>query len=254
MKIYSWNVNGIRAVEKKGFIDWFLEEKPDILCLQETKIQLNQISEELKNIDGYYAYFSCAKRKGYSGVAIYTKQKPLTVKQEMGITRFDDEGRILVSEYPEFTLLNIYFPNGQKDEERLNYKLEFNEAVLDYCHKLKKEDKKIIICGDFNIAHREIDLKKPQENANRSGFLPIERQWIDRLIENGYVDTFREIHPKEVKYSWWSYRFKSREKGIGWRIDYHFVSENLVEKVVDADILDCVTSSDHCPVTLYLKI
>ncbi|NMA14373.1 MAG: exodeoxyribonuclease III [Clostridia bacterium] len=252
MRIYSWNVNGIRAVHRNGFLDWISKEQPDILCLQETKIQQDQLTEELKNIEGYYAYFSFASRKGYSGVAVYTKVKPLSVKHGIGIDRFDCEGRILIAEYQGYTLLNIYFPNGQKDDERLQYKMEFYDAILEYCDALVAEGKKLIVCGDYNTAHREIDLKNPKSNEKRSGFLPIERAWIDKFIAHGYVDVFRWFYPDTVKYSWWSYRFNARAKNAGWRIDYHFVTENLLDEVKGAEILDEVTGSDHCPVVIEL--
>lgn len=253
MKIYSWNVNGLRAIEKKGFIQWICDEKPDVLCIQESKIQLDQIDEKFKNIEGYKAYFSCAEKKGYSGVATFTKEEPMTVKYGIGIERFDKEGRILICEYKDFILFNIYFPNGQKDEERLKYKLDFYEALFNYCDSLKNEGKKLVICGDYNTAHNEIDLKNPKANSKTSGFLPIEREWMDNIINRGYFDTFRYFHPDEVKYSWWTYRFNARENNAGWRIDYHFVSENMIEDVVDSGILNEVTGSDHCPVVLILK-
>ncbi|MGH4140151.1 exodeoxyribonuclease III [Clostridium sp.] len=252
MKIYSWNVNGIRAIKGKGFIDWVTKEQPDVLCLQETKIQEVQISEELKNIEGYYSYFSCAEKKGYSGVATYTKQKPISVTYGIGIERFDSEGRIVITEFEDFTLLNIYFPNGQKDEFRLKYKMEFYDALLDYCEALREKGKKLIICGDYNTAHTAIDLKNPKANEKYSGFLPIERAWMDKFISFGYVDTFRYLHEEEEKYSWWSYRFKAREKNVGWRIDYFFVTEDLISKIKEADILNDVIGSDHCPVCIIL--
>ncbi len=252
MKIYSWNVNGIRAIKGKGFIEWVTEQRPDVLCLQETKIQENQISEELKNIKGYYSYFSCAEKKGYSGVATYTKQKPISVRYGIGIERFDSEGRILITEFEDFTLLNIYFPNGQKDDIRLNYKMDFYDALLNYCETLRVNGEKLIICGDYNTAHRAIDLKNPKANEKYSGFLPIERAWMDKFISYGYVDTFRQLHETEEKYSWWSYRFKAREKNVGWRIDYFFVTEDLLGNIKEADILNEVVGSDHCPVCIIL--
>ncbi|QZY53763.1 exodeoxyribonuclease III [Crassaminicella profunda] len=254
MKIYSWNVNGIRAIKKKGFLEWMEEENPDILCIQETKAHKEQLDESLLNIEGYEAFFCSGERKGYSGVAVYTKLEPITVKTGIGIERFDSEGRILILEYEEFTLLNIYFPNGQKDDERLKYKLEFYDAILAYCDGLKEMGKKLVICGDYNTAHKEIDLKNPKTNEKRSGFLPIERAWIDKFISHGYIDTFRTLYLEEVKYSWWSYRFNARKNNAGWRIDYHFVSDNLFEKVKDAKILNEVMGSDHCPVTLELDL
>ena len=252
MKIYSWNVNGIRAIKDKGFIEWITKEQPEILCIQETKIQENQLSDELKNIEGYYSYFSCAEKKGYSGVATYTKQKPISVTYGIGIERFDNEGRIVITEFDDFTLFNIYFPNGQRDEERLNYKMEFYDALLGYCELLRANGKKLIICGDYNTAHNSIDLKNPKANENYSGFLPMERAWMDKFISYGYVDTFRYLHGSEVKYSWWSYRFKAREKNVGWRIDYFFVTEDLLSELKEADILNEVIGSDHCPVSIIL--
>lgn len=250
MKICSWNVNGIRAIKGKGFIEWVLKDQPEILCVQETKIQDVQISEELKNIEGYYSYFSCAEKKGYSGVATYTKQKPISVTYGIGIERFDSEGRIVITEFEEFTLLNIYFPNGQKDEVRLIYKMDFYDALLDYCEILRAKGKKLIICGDYNTAHNAIDLKNPKANEKYSGFLPIERAWMDKFISFGYVDTFRYLHVEDIKYSWWSYRFKARDKNVGWRIDYFFVTQDLLCKIERADILNEVVGSDHCPVSI----
>ena len=252
MTIYSWNVNGLRAIAKKGFFDWIDNTSPDILCLQETKAHIEQLEDSLINMPGYFSYFCSGKRKGYSGVAIYSKVEPNLVEYGIGIERFDEEGRILIAHYDKFTLLNIYFPNGQKDEERLSYKLEFYDAVLEYCNGLRSDGKKLVICGDYNTAHREIDLKNPKANSKTSGFLPVEREWIDKLIQNGYVDTFRHFYPEQVKYSWWSYRFKARERNAGWRIDYHFVSDDMLDMVKGADILNDVHGSDHCPVVLHL--
>lgn len=252
MRVYSWNVNGLRAVAKKNFLEWIEEENPDILCIQETKLQENQLEDNIKNIEGYYSYFSFAEKKGYSGVATYTKEEPISVKHGIGIEKFDSEGRILIIEFENFTLLNIYFPNGQRDEERLQYKLEFYEALFNYCDELVKEGKKLVICGDYNTAHNEIDLKNPKANEKTSGFLRIERDWLDKIIERGYTDTFRNMNPDKIKYSWWSYRFKARERNAGWRIDYHFVSNNLLDKVKNTEILNDVYGSDHCPVMLEL--
>ncbi len=253
MKIYSWNVNGLRAILKKGLLEWIQEESPDILCIQETKLQENQLEDNIKNIEGYYSYFSFAEKKGYSGVATFTKEKPIDVKYGMGIERFDSEGRIVATEFEGFTLLNIYFPNGQMNEERLSYKMEFYDALLEYCNSLVSKGKKLVICGDYNTAHTEMDIKNAKGNEKTSGFLEIERAWLDKLIANGYTDTFRHINPEEVKYSWWSYMFKSRERNVGWRIDYHFVSNNLLPYVKDAEILNEVVGSDHCPVVVELQ-
>ena len=252
MKLYSWNVNGIRAVQKKGFVDWVLQETPDVLCLQETKAHFHQLDEELTNIEGYYSYWNAPARKGYSGVATYTREKPVSVRYGIGVDRYDEEGRIIVTEYPAFTLLNIYFPNGQKDQDRLDYKLEFYDAVLAYCRGLVDGGKKVAVCGDFNTAHRPIDLKNPKSNEKHSGFLPIERKYLDKWMDSGFIDTFRYFYPDTVKYSWWSYKFQARPNNVGWRIDYFIVSSNFIDSVRNADILCEVMGSDHCPAALYL--
>jgi exodeoxyribonuclease III len=254
MKIYSWNVNGLRAIVKKNFSDWVTTTSPDIFCLQETKIQSETLVDSVRNIDGYYSYFSFAQKKGYSGVATYTKVKPISVKYGFGIEKFDLEGRILITEFEAFTLLNIYFPNGQMSEERLKYKLDFYDALLDYCDTLVKDGKKLLICGDYNTAHTEMDIKNAKANAKFSGFLPIERAWIDKFIASGYIDTYRFINTDKVEYSWWSYKFNARANNAGWRIDYHFVSNNLQDLVKDATILGSVLGSDHCPIMVELNI
>lgn len=254
MKIISWNVNGLRAITKKGFYDWVLNTKPDILCLQETKLQEENLDERLRSLSAYSnSYFSFAQKKGYSGVASYTDLKIASVKHGFDIEKFDIEGRILVTEFEQFTLLNIYFPNGQSSEDRLKYKMEFYDALLNYCDNLVKEGKKLIICGDYNTAHKEIDIKNAKANEKTSGFLPIERAWIDKFINHGYTDVYRHLNGDKIEYSWWSYMFKSRERNVGWRIDYHFVSNNLLPFVKDAKILTDVMGSDHCPVMLELK-
>lgn len=252
MKIYSWNVNGIRAIQRKGFIEWIKREKPDILGLQETKANKSQLDDELINIEGYFSYFNSAEKKGYSGVAIYTRIKPISVAYDIGIEEFDREGRVIIAEYDGFTLLNIYFPNSQKGDERLDYKLRFYDTIIEYCDNLKLQGKKVIICGDFNTAHREIDIKNAKSNENSPGFMPIERDYFSKFLSHGYIDTFRYFYPDKEKYSWWSYFFKARERNVGWRIDYHLVSENMIDEVKDADILNDVMGSDHCPVALYL--
>lgn len=252
MKIISWNINGIRAIMKKNFISFILEEKPDILCVQETKIQEDTLTEEIKNIEGYFSYFSFALKKGYSGVGVYTKEKPLNVTYGFGNEKFDSEGRVLIVEYSYFTILNIYFPNGQRSLERLDYKMEFYKFFLNFANDLVQKGKRLIICGDHNIAHQEIDLKNPKSNENTSGFLKIERDFLDEFIKNGYTDTYRYINKEKVEYSWWSYLYKGRERNTGWRIDYHFVSNNLINEVKDAKILTNVLGSDHCPVVLEL--
>ncbi|GAA0723872.1 exodeoxyribonuclease III [Clostridium malenominatum] len=252
MKIYSWNVNGLRAIAKKNFYEWIEEEKPDILCIQETKIDEGKLEESLSNINRYKSYFSFADKKGYSGVATYTNMEPLKVEKGIHIERFNNEGRILVTEFEEFTLLNIYFPNGQMNEERLTYKLDFYDAMLEYCNSLVASGKKLIICGDYNTAHREVDIKNAKANEKTSGFLPIERAWIDKFISNGYTDVYRHFNPEKIEYSWWSYRFKARERNTGWRIDYFFVSNNLLDSIKDARILTDIMGSDHCPIMIEL--
>lgn len=254
MKIYSFNVNGIRAATKKGLFDWFDEEKPDILCLQETKIQDDQLEDDMRNREGYHSYFSFAVKKGYSGTAVYSKIKPKSIAHGIGIEEFDSEGRIVQVEFDEFTLLNIYFPNGQMNDTRLDYKLRFYDAILEHCEKLRSKGTNLVICGDYNTAHFPIDLKNPKSNEKRSGFLPIEREWMDKFVETGYVDTFRKLFPEKVEYSWWSYRFNARKNNAGWRIDYHFVNKEFFEKVKDAYILGDVLGSDHCPVVVELDL
>jgi exodeoxyribonuclease-3 len=253
MKIYSWNVNGIRAVKKKGFLEWIKTEQPDILCIQETKAQEDQLDDDLINIPGYYSYFNSAEKKGYSGTAVYTKIKPKKVWTGLPDEKFNNEGRTLNLEFDDFILMNIYFPNGKQRDERLNFKMDFYEEFQAYVIKLVNEGKNIVACGDYNTAHNEIDLKNPQSNSKVSGFLPEERAWIDRFIESGFVDVFRRFYPDKIKYSWWSYMFKARENNAGWRIDYFFVNEAFMSKIDEADIHNEVMGSDHCPVSIKLK-
>lgn len=253
LKLLSWNVNGIRAVAKKGFHEWLNQANPDILCIQETKAWQEQLDESLTNIDGYHAYFAEAYKKGYSGVAIYTKQKPLSIKKGIGIEEFDREGRILIAEYPEFTLFNIYYPNGKAREERLKYKMDFYEAFQKYVVKLKKQGKKIIICGDVNTAHKEIDLARPKPNSKVSGFLPEERAWMDRFLAEGFIDTLRMFNTNAEVYTWWDMMTRARDRNVGWRIDYFFISENLRENITNAFTLPDVMGSDHCPVGIEVK-
>jgi len=254
IKILCWNVNGIRAVERKSFLEWLRQESPDILCLQETKALLGQISPGVQQPPDYHAYWNFPERKGYSGVATFTKGKPTTVENGFGIKQFDVEGRVIIAEYPEFTLLNVYFPNGKQSEERLKYKMDFYDAFLDFIEPIKAKGERLIICGDFNTAHKEIDLARPKENENISGFLPREREWMDKFVSRGYVDTFRHFHKEPNHYTWWSLRTRARERNIGWRLDYFFVSENLLDSVTEANILSEVIGSDHCPVGIKLSI
>jgi len=254
LKILSWNVNGLRAVHRKGFLDWFLEYKPDILCLQEIKATEDQLPRKLKNVNGYYSYFNSAERKGYSGVALYSKIKPKNIEIGFGIEKFDIEGRVQVADYDDFVLLNIYFPNGKMSDDRLKYKLDFYDAFLDYVNDLRDQGRNLIICGDLNTAHKEIDLARPKENSNISGFLPVEREWIDKFLENGYVDTFRMFNQGSGQYTWWSYRTRARERNVGWRLDYFFVNQEFKNNIKDSYILSDVMGSDHCPIALEIKI
>lgn len=254
MKLYSWNVNGIRAVVNKGFFDFIESAQPDVLCLQETKASEDQLDDALINIEGYKCFYhSSTRKKGYSGTAVYYKVDPVEIRTGLSDERFNDEGRTIIMEYPDFTLFNIYFPNGQMSDERLQYKMDFYACFLKDANALVAQGKKVIVCGDVNTAHTEMDLKNPKSNAKRSGFLPIERAWIDKFIAEGYIDTFRYFHPDAVEYSWWSYRFNARANNAGWRIDYFFVSQNAKDLLVDAAIHQDVMGSDHCPISLTLK-
>lgn len=259
MRIASWNVNGIRAVEKKGLTEWIRTESPDLLCLQETKARPDQVSEELAQpVDGqgtpYRSYWASAKRPGYSGVVIYSKVEPLDVRT-MGYQDFDDEGRVLLADFPAFTLINAYFPNSQEAGARLDYKLAFCQAMLETCESLTKKGKNILLCGDYNIAHKPIDLARPKDNEGNPGYLPEERAWMDTFTASGYVDTFRHFKPSEGgHYSWWSYRMRAREKNIGWRIDYHCVNRTFLGAVTKSIIRSDVMGSDHCPVEIELNV
>jgi len=248
LKILSWNVNGLRAIHKKGFLEWMKQEKPDILCIQETKSQIEQLPAELRAIAGYHAYFASAERKGYSGVALYTTIEPESVDYGLGIDRFDSEGRTLSADFNEFVLFSVYFPNGKASKERLQYKMDFYDSFLEYVNKLKMEGRNIIVCGDVNTAHKEIDLARPKENETISGFLPEERAWIDKFLSHGYVDTFRMYNKEPDRYTWWDYKTRARERNIGWRIDYFYVNEEFRKRVTSAYILSDVMGSDHCPI------
>ena len=253
MKILSWNVNGIRAAEKKGLFSWFSKESPDILCLQEIKATPDQVPPHLRNTPGYYNYWNSGERKGYSGVATFTKQKPLDVQTGFGKEEFDSEGRILITTFPMFTLFNIYFPNGKKNQERLQYKLDFYNEFLDYADALKAKKQNIIVCGDVNTAHNEIDLSRPKENEHISGFLPVERAWIDTFLSHGYVDTFRHFNKEPNQYSWWDMKTGARVRNVGWRIDYFFVNKEFLPHIKNAFIMQDIPGSDHCPIGIELK-
>jgi len=253
LKLISWNVNGIRAVAKKGFHDWFKNENPDVLCIQETKAWEEQLDDSLTNIDGYTSFFCQGERKGYSGTALYTKEKPISVKKGFGIKEFDNEGRIIIAEYKEFTLYNIYYPNGKARAERLKYKMDFYEAFQNHAVDQVKNGKKIVICGDVNTAHKEIDLARPKPNEKVSGFLPEERAWIDTFLAEGFVDTLRMFNDKPEIYTWWDMVTRARERNVGWRIDYFYISENLKKNISNAFVLQDVMGSDHCPIGIEMK-
>jgi exodeoxyribonuclease-3 len=254
IKILSWNVNGIRAVLKKGLLDWLAEESPDILCLQETKASPEQLTSELLEIPGYKAYFSSAERKGYSGVAIYTKVEPTAVQRGFGISEFDSEGRILIADYEYFTLVNIYYPNGKRSPERLDYKMRFYVAFQAAMNDLRARGKHLVICGDVNTAHKEMDIARPKENGKISGFLPMEREWMDQFFENGYIDTFRMFNQDSDNYTWWDQMTRARDRNVGWRIDYFFVDESLRNYVSNGWIMPEVLGSDHCPIGLEITV
>jgi exodeoxyribonuclease-3 len=254
LKIVCWNVNGIRAIIKKGFFDWLKKESPDILCLQETKISADNLTSELLEPLGYGSFWSHSEKKGYSGVTTWTKEKPIHIQNGFGIPEFDREGRILISEHPGFILCNVYFPNGKLSWERLQYKLDFYKAFFDFLEAERRKGQRIVICGDVNTAHKEIDLARPKENEKVSGFLPVERDWIDKLLVNGYIDTFRHFHKESGQYTWWDMKSRARERNVGWRIDYFIVTEDLISRVSDSYIMPDISGSDHCPIVLKLKI
>ncbi|MFU8768258.1 MAG: exodeoxyribonuclease III [Desulfotignum sp.] len=256
LRLVSWNVNGFRAVLKKDFFGSVRRLDPDILLLQETKLQADQRTPEMIDFPPYRAYWSYAQKKGYSGVAAYSRPVPGQVITEFNRPEYDAEGRVIRMDFDGFTLFNVYFPNGQMSDERLQYKLDFYDWFLAYARQLRSAGKSLIVTGDFNTAHNEIDLKNPGPNCDRSGFLRIERDVLDRMTADGYVDTFRHFYPDTVKYSWWSYRFNARKNNAGWRIDYFFVTQDLLDKGVirDAFIDNDIFGSDHCPVGLVITV
>ena len=248
MRLVSWNVNGIRAAQKKGFLEWLASDGPDILCIQETKANISQLSKALTSAAGYSAYFSPQERKGYSGVALYTREEPKSVDYGLGVERFDSEGRTIVADYGDFVLFGIYFPNGQRSEERLRFKMDFYDTFLERTDALRAEGRNVVVCGDLNTAHKEIDLARPKENSKISGFLPEERAWLDKFLERGYVDTFRVFNQEPGNYSYWDQVSRARDRNVGWRIDYFFVDDGLAGRLSNAFILPEVMGSDHCPV------
>ena len=253
-KFISWNVNGIRAVEKKGFLDFLASCGADILAVQETKACPQQLSEALQNPPGYHAFYCCAERKGYSGVACFCKLPPLAVTHGLGVEELDREGRTLILEYPNFYFLNIYFPNGGQGEERLAFKLRFYKRFLEKSKELFTTGKTVIACGDVNTAHREIDLARPKENADVSGFLPEERAWLDRFFTQGYVDVYRAFEKSGGHYTWWDYKTRARERNVGWRLDYFMIDQKSLPRVTGAAILADVMGSDHCPVEMEINL
>ncbi|MEN9880897.1 MAG: Exodeoxyribonuclease exodeoxyribonuclease [Candidatus Parcubacteria bacterium] len=254
MKIVSWNVNGIRASYKKGALPRIFMEQPDIVAIQETKSTPDQLVEAITTIAGYTAYFdSATERKGYSGVAVYTKEIPEKVVYGLGVEGMDHEGRLLQLHFKDFIFVTCYFPNGGRDEEHFQFKLRYYEEFLKLMKQLEKK-KPVIFSGDLNVAHNEIDLARPKENSTQIGFLPVERAWVDKVVASGFVDTYRESHGDTVKYSWWDQKTRSRERNVGWRIDYIFVSASLKEGIQHADILTEIEGSDHAPVVLDIAL
>lgn len=253
LKLLSWNVNGLRSAAKKGLAQWLADSSPDIACFQETKCSPDQLPQSLLKVDSYNAYFASADKKGYSGVATYTRTKPVKVDAGFGMDCYDCEGRTLVADFGGFLLYNVYFPNGKASPERLRYKMEFYRDFLEHLKAVLKKGRKIIICGDVNTAHKPIDLARPKENEKISGFLPQERAWMDEWIQAGFVDTFRHFDKSPGKYSWWTQRTGARARNVGWRLDYFFISENLLPNLKSAFIQSEVMGSDHCPVGIELE-
>lgn len=254
IRIISWNINGIRAVVKKGLWDKMREMKADVYCFQEVKAKPDQLPLGLDYPTDYKGFWNPAKRPGYSGVATFCKEEPKKVIMGDRDNDWDDEGRVIVTKFDEFTLLNVYFPNGKRDKGRLMYKLEFYEYFLKYINNLRENGEKIIFCGDVNTAHTEIDLARPKDNELISGFLEIERKWIDKVINNGYVDTFRMFNKDPNNYSWWSQRGGARKRNVGWRIDYFFADKSIAKQIKNAFILPEMMGSDHCPIGIDLEI
>lgn len=257
MKIVTWNVNGIRAAAKKGLLEWIKKENADIICLQETKAFPADLPEELRNPEDYHALWHSGTRKGYAGTLILSKEEPLSSKSDFDIKEFHEDGRVTQVEFKDFFLLNIYFPNGgtrADGTEMLSYKLNFYDLMIDYVNKLRDSGKSVILTGDFNIAHTEIDIARPKENANSIGFLPVERKKLGELMDNGYTDVFRHFNPKKVEYTWWSYRMRARDRNVGWRLDYFLVTKDLLPKIQKVYHGHNVYGSDHCPVTIELDL
>lgn len=253
MKIITWNVNGIRAALGKNLKSWVFEQSPDVFCLQEIKATPQQLTDEQRDFPGYCVIWNPAQRPGYSGVATFSKQEPVEVRLGLDEERFDVEGRVICTRHDDFLLYNIYFPNGQRGYDRVEYKLDFYARLLEICDALHAAGENIILTGDFNTAHQPIDLARPDENETTSGFLPEERAWVQKYLEHGFVDIYRRLYPERVQYTWWTYRMAARQRNIGWRIDYFLVSESLAGRVRDVIIHDGVPGSDHCPVEMVMR-
>lgn len=254
MKLASWNVNGIRACSQKGFLKWFEETNADVVCIQENKAQMDQCDATIINPLKYYSSWHSAQKKGYSGVTTFSKKEPLAIYTGMDIPEFDVEGRVLSFEYKDFVLVNAYFPNSQDGGKRIDYKIRFCDAMLKHLESFRKKGKNVILCGDYNIAHKPIDLKNPKANEKNAGYLPEERAWMDKFIdEKGYVDAFRKFDQGPDKYTWWTYRFNAREKNVGWRIDYFTCNPEFEDRLKSCVQQDQVFGSDHCPVILEVK-
>ncbi len=252
MKIVSWNVNGLKACARKGLKNFMKEEDADVYCFQEIKTSPENIKDSLKNIDDYESYWFPAEKKGYAGIVTYAKKEPLSVEKGMGVRKFDREGRVMTLEYEEFFLINAYFPNAGRGLKRLDYKLSFNKAFLEFSEGLR-EEKPLIICGDLNVAHKEKDLANPSQNTDNAGFTPEEREWFTKFLKKGYIDSFREYDEEGDNYTFWTYRYNAREKNIGWRLDYFIITEELKNEMKKSYILSDVKGSDHCPIVFIIK-
>jgi exodeoxyribonuclease-3 len=254
MRLISWNVNGIRSAIRYGFWEWLASDAPDVVSLQETRIHLDQLTEEMRSPGGYHAFWHSGERRGYSGVATLSRVHPLAVREGFGQPDFDAEGRVLVTDHPGFTLVNAYFPSGRRGHERVAFKIAFYDALLDFCARLQLQNRRLVVCGDYNTAHQAIDLARPTQNKKTSGFLPEEREALGRWLDRGFVDIFRHLHPSAEEYTWWTNLFDARARNVGWRIDYFLVTADLAPHVQDARILASVTGSDHCPIELRLDL
>ena len=253
MKLISWNVNGIRAVYKKGFSTWFAEQNADVIGIQETKAHKEQLTEDILHPLGYHSHWFSAEKKGYSSVCLYFKKEPISITDGLGIEEFDKEGRVVSIEYKDYTLINAYFPNSQDKGKRVDYKLRFCQSMQAHIDSLKSEGKNVILCGDYNIAHKPIDLKRPKANEGNAGYLPEERDWMQQFTDAGYIDIFRHFEPGPDHYTWWSYRAQARARNVGWRIDYFTCNPEMNDRLKSMQHQTEVLGSDHCPIVLELK-